>query len=176
MIFPSINEITDFMMKYGVGTVGLIVVMLLFFFCLMYLFGVLCDRQPRHAKYIMMGVWIITFVQCILDFFNYPFYVGLIGCVHHIICFVNILNVPNIKVFSPTFYGILMTTFISQILILFVIFFGEFTLYQALFIVATHHMVSFILISSVQVEGKRVISQGMSGLFFLSFFSIYYLL
>ena len=150
-----------FLFHHGISLFLFIIIGFVFFCCLLYLYGVLCDRQPKYARLIAICVWIFTFLQCIFYFFTDHIVIGVIGVIHHVCSISAILTIPNIEPFSKLFMFTGGSSSMAQITLMVCLFSGQFKFYQWVLLFFTYDLIVFFIVASLQIGGKRSISEGM---------------
>ncbi|KAL7715626.1 Uncharacterized protein QTN25_006724 [Entamoeba marina] len=129
------------------------------FICTLYVYGMLCDKKPVIARGFAIIIWVLTFLQSLLMFFTYPWYLPLLSTIHHLFTFLLVLKIPHIYVFSVPFYALCASTFMAQFTILYVFFMHGYQLHELILTCVTFQSVSVIILSSLQIEGQRVGSE-----------------
>ncbi|EKE39278.1 hypothetical protein ENUP19_0143G0012 [Entamoeba nuttalli] len=162
MQLPNASLVSEFLLNYGFAFFSICIAELGCFGCLMYMFGVLCDRNPGVAKGITIFVWILTFIQSFLFFMTYPIYLPLLAIFQHLVSIFLVIKIPTIVILSTQFYIVAVSSGISQLVICYLFIFGSYQLHEFILVVITFQAVSILLLSSVQLNGERFVSNELS--------------
>ena len=147
----------EFLLKQGLSLFLFVLIGFVFFCCLLYLFGTLCDRQPKYSKYAVMLIWGFTLAQCIVYLFSGHFVVGLIGICHHLLTISAILEIPEIELFKPKFMMGAISSGVAQIVLIMYLFSGKFKFYEWVLIFFTYDLIVIFAVASMKFNGKRTV-------------------
>ncbi|ELP91459.1 hypothetical protein EIN_155860 [Entamoeba invadens IP1] len=162
MRLPDSDLVVDFFTNYIFAFVSVSAAGFCCFCCMLYMFGVLCDRQPKFARGAVMFIWVLTFLQSFMLFRTYKWYVPVLAILHHMMTIPLVFQIPTIVIYSALFYLVIASTCVSHMVTLAVFFFNKYQLHELVFVFITFHTVVVFIISSLKFNEERVVSTELS--------------
>ena len=164
MKLPGFDDLFDFFGNYGFAFLGVLILGLGCFCCLLYTFAVLCDKNAQLARQLCIVLWGISFLQNLLMFNHYPWYFCVAGLMQECIVLLLVNQIPSINLQSKVFYCFFATTLMLQGCLLYVFFTYQYRLYELLIILVTLYTTPILALTSIQVSGERVLGTGAQSL------------